>query len=60
MGSRQASLFLRYEGSALNSNAGPLAPFGPALVEMSAALTCLNGLVTAPRPVERGFLFRRT
>ena len=45
MGSRQASLLLRYEGSALNSNAVPLDSFGPTLVEMSAALTCLNGLL---------------
>ena len=45
MENNQTSFLLRYEGAVLNNNVMNIDQLAPALVEMSAALTCLNGLL---------------
>ena len=45
MGNNQTSFLLRYEGAVLKNNVMNIDQLAPALVEMSAALTCLNGLL---------------
>ena len=45
MENNQTSFLLRYEGAVLTNNVMNIDQLAPALVEMSAALTCLNGLL---------------